>query len=33
MAEIEHFVDPLDKSHQKFKLYKDVRLALYSREL
>ena len=32
MAEIEHFVDPLDKSHPKFSLYKDYKLHLFSRE-
>lgn len=32
MAEIEHFVDPLDKSHPKFYLYKDQKLPLFSRE-
>lgn len=28
MAEIEHFVDPLDKSHEKFASIKHVKLAL-----
>ena len=32
MAEIEHFVDPLDKSHSKFSLYKEYKLPLFSRE-
>ncbi|KXS17966.1 glycyl-tRNA synthetase [Gonapodya prolifera JEL478] len=32
MAEIEHFVDPADKSHPKFKLVKDVRLPLFPRD-
>jgi glycyl-tRNA synthetase (class II) len=30
MAEIEHFVDPQNKSHPKFKKYKHVKLPLYS---
>ncbi|KAK9888649.1 hypothetical protein WA026_000877 [Henosepilachna vigintioctopunctata] len=30
MAEIEHFVDPLDKSHPKFDSVKDIHLVLYS---
>lgn len=28
MAEIEHFVDPADKSHHKFYLVKDMKLPL-----
>ena len=31
MAEIEHFVDPLDKSHPKFKNYSHLKLALFSK--
>ncbi len=30
MAEIEHFIDPLDKSHPKFELYWDLKLPLLS---
>lgn len=30
MAEIEHFVDPIDKSHRKFHEIKDVEVMLYS---
>jgi glycyl-tRNA synthetase len=30
MAEIEHFVDPLDKSHPKFENVANVRMILYS---
>lgn len=30
MAEIEHFLDPLDKSHPKFKSVSSYRLKLYS---
>jgi glycyl-tRNA synthetase len=30
MAEVEHFVDPLDKSHPKFIDVQDVKLTLYS---
>ena len=30
MAEIEHFVDPLDKSHKKFEYVKDVVLPLWT---
>ena len=33
MAEIEHFVDPLDKSHKKFKNVAHIMLPLYSREI
>jgi len=32
MAEIEHFVDPQDKSHPKFKDVAHMKLPLYSRE-
>ena len=32
MAEIEHFVDPLNKSHSKFKKVKDMLLPLFSKE-
>lgn len=30
MAEIEHFVDPQDKSHRKFSQVEDVEVLLYS---
>ena len=30
MAEIEHFLDPEDKSHPKFDSIKDVEVSLYS---
>lgn len=30
MAEIEHFVDPLDKSHPKFSEVENVEVVLYS---
>jgi len=30
MAEIEHFVDPQDKSHLKFPKVQDVEVLLYS---
>jgi glycyl-tRNA synthetase len=30
MAEIEHFVDPNDKSHPKFNDIKDVEMVFYS---
>lgn len=30
MAEIEHFVDPSDKSHPKFEDVKNVEVTLYS---
>ncbi|CDH08633.1 probable GRS1-Glycine--tRNA ligase [Zygosaccharomyces bailii ISA1307] len=33
MAEIEHFLDPLDKSHPRFHEVKDVRLAFLPREV
>lgn len=32
MAEIEHFVDPLNKLHPKFKKYAHIKLPLYSAE-
>jgi glycyl-tRNA synthetase len=32
MAEIEHFVDPLNKKHPKFKRYSTLKLPLYSAE-
>lgn len=32
-AEIEHFVNPEDKSHPKFKTVADLQPLLYSREL
>lgn len=31
MAEIEHFVDPENKDHPKFKNYKTLKLPLLSR--
>lgn len=33
MAEIEHFVDPLDKSHPKFIEVKDIKLSFLPREI
>lgn len=30
MAEIEHFVDPNDKSHKKFNQIKDIEIFIYS---
>ena len=33
MAEIEHFVDPLDKSHPKFDEVKDIKLAFLPRDI
>lgn len=30
MAEIEHFVDPLDKSHAKFFMVENMKLPLYT---
>ena len=30
MAEIEHFVDPLDKSHHKFFMVEDLMLPLFT---
>jgi glycyl-tRNA synthetase (class II) len=30
MAEIEHFVDPEDKSHSKFFLVEDMKLPLFT---
>lgn len=32
MAEIEHFVDPLDKSHPKLKEYASLKIPLLSQE-
>ena len=32
MAEIEHFVDPLNKSHSKFDKVKDMKLPLYTKK-
>ena len=32
MAEIEHFVDPLNKKHPKFKSVAHIKLPLYSAE-
>lgn len=32
MAEIEHFVDPQDKSHPSFKNYKGLKLPLYDKD-
>jgi glycyl-tRNA synthetase len=32
LAEIEHFVDPSNKDHEKFHLVKDVILPLYPQE-
>lgn len=31
MAEIEHFVDPLDKFHPKFCYYANLKLNLFAR--
>ena len=31
LAEIEHFVNPVDKSHAKFRLVADLRFLLYPR--
>lgn len=33
MAEIEHFVDPLDKKHKRFNEVKDVKLALLAKDV
>jgi glycyl-tRNA synthetase len=33
MAEIEHFVDPLDKNHARFDEVKDVKLRLLNKEV
>ncbi|GJN88435.1 hypothetical protein Rhopal_001401-T1 [Rhodotorula paludigena] len=33
MAEIEHFVDPLDKSHERFSLVKDIKLRLLPKDV
>jgi glycyl-tRNA synthetase (class II) len=32
MAEIEYFVDPEDKSHKKFKNYREFELPLFARQ-
>lgn len=32
LAEIEHFVDPLNKDHPKFDQVKDIKLPLFSKE-
>ena len=32
LAEIEHFMDPMNKSHPKFKKYADVKLPFLSRK-
>ena len=32
MAEIEHFVDPLNKTHPKFKNVKDIKLPMLTKE-
>lgn len=33
MAEIEHFVDPLNKNHEKFELVKDIKLSFLPRDV
>jgi glycyl-tRNA synthetase (class II) len=33
MAEIEHYVDPLDKAHVRFKEVKDIKLSLLPKEI
>lgn len=33
MAEIEHFVDPLDKRHARFAEVKDVKLSLLAKDV
>jgi glycyl-tRNA synthetase len=33
MAEIEHFVDPLDKQHERFDTVKDVKLRLLPKDV
>ncbi|KPV76006.1 uncharacterized protein RHOBADRAFT_26231 [Rhodotorula graminis WP1] len=33
MAEIEHFVDPLDKSHERFEAVKDIKLRLLPKDV
>jgi glycyl-tRNA synthetase len=33
MAEIEHYVDPKDKAHARFKEVKDVKLSLLNKEV
>lgn len=33
MAEIEHFVDPLDKDHDRFDQVKDIKLRLLPKDV
>lgn len=33
MAEIEHYVDPLDKAHPRFAEVKDVKLSLLAKDV
>lgn len=33
MAEIEHFVDPLDKNHERFEGVKDIKLRLLPKDV
>ena len=33
MAEIEHFVDPLDKNHERFESVKDIKLRLLPKDV
>lgn len=33
MAEIEHFVDPLDKAHDRFESVKDIKLNLLPKDV
>jgi len=33
MAEIEHYVDPLDKAHPRFHEVKDIKLSLLPKEV
>lgn len=33
MAEIEHYVDPLDKAHPRFREVKDIKLSLLPKEV
>jgi glycyl-tRNA synthetase (class II) len=33
MAEIEHFVDPLDKAHERFESVKDIKLRLLPKDV
>lgn len=33
MAEIEHFVDPLDKNHDRFEGIKDIKLRLLPKDV